>query len=72
MVEKRRDSNDLIEPMLAAKGAYLVSMWRALMVGSVANRAMYGNNGLHLSDDGVKRITQYLINCLGRAPPRGY
>jgi lysophospholipase L1-like esterase len=72
LITKRRDANDLLESMVRARGATMFETWRALMVGSYANRAMYGDDGLHLSDKGIRRITQYLINCLGGALPQFY
>jgi lysophospholipase L1-like esterase len=69
LAKARRETNDMIKPMLQARGATLLATWKVLMMGSKANRYMYANDGLHLSDAGVYRITQYLINCLGVALP---
>jgi lysophospholipase L1-like esterase len=70
LIQKRRDVNDLIDPMLAQRGAIQICTWKSLMKGPFANRAMYGDDRLHLSDKGVRRITQFLINSLGNVLPR--
>jgi lysophospholipase L1-like esterase len=72
LAQKRRDVNHVVKPMLAARGASMIPTWNAVMQGSIANPAMYANDGLHLSDAGVRRITQYLIGNLGRALPLLY
>jgi lysophospholipase L1-like esterase len=72
LVDKRRQANDMMEPMLTARGVTMFETWNALMIESTANRAMYGDDGLHLSVKGLKRIRQYLINCLGGALPRSH
>ena len=62
---KRREVNDLIALMLNEKGAFLLHSWECLMSGSSVNELMYYRDGLHLSDMGVTRMTQYFINVIG-------
>ena len=66
LATKRRESNDLIKLMLRSKGADMLRTWECLMMGSLANQTMYYRDGLHLSDLGVSRMIQYIINNLGR------
>jgi lysophospholipase L1-like esterase len=70
LVEKRRQANDMMEPMLKARGVTMLETWSALMINSTANRAMYGDDGLHLNYKGLNRIQQFLLNCLGGALPK--
>jgi hypothetical protein len=66
LATKRRDSNDLIKIMLREKGVEMLRTWECLMMGSSPNRHMYYRDGLHLSDLGIERMTQYIINNIGR------
>ena len=40
--------------------------WKTLMVDDQANTLLYHTDGLHLSDMGIYRFTQYLINYIGQ------
>ena len=67
---KRRVANDLIQAMLRERGAFQMKTWVPLMNGPIANPDMYWRDGLHLSDEGMERITEYIINVLGRFLPK--
>jgi hypothetical protein len=66
---KRRDANAMIEEMLRGRGGFQMQTWVPLMKGHVADPDMYWLDGLHLSEDGIERITAYLIQNLGRFLP---
>ena len=67
---KRRDTNDMMEAMLRKCGGFLMKTWVPLMNGPIANPDMYWIDGLHLSDEGIIRITDYIILNLGRFLPK--
>jgi hypothetical protein len=70
LIEKRLELNYLAATMLRLRGGQLLRTWNCLMKGKgpnhVPNLALYHTDGLHLNDLGVTRMTQYLVNCLGR------
>jgi lysophospholipase L1-like esterase len=70
LAETRRKANDAMELMLRGCGGFLLKTWVPLMTGPIANPAMYYEDGLHLSDAGIIRITEYLIQNIGRFLPK--
>ena len=66
LVKKRIETNDLLEIMIHRKGGAIMESWKILMVDDNANTLMYHTDGLHLSDMGIYRFTQYLINYIGQ------
>jgi lysophospholipase L1-like esterase len=70
LAQKRRDANTLMEGMLRKKRGFLMKSWVPLMTGPIPNPGMYYKDGLHLSDRGVARFTEYMILNLGRFLPK--
>jgi hypothetical protein len=66
----RRQANLLVQRMIQARGDIYLKSWKCVMVNQGPNHLYYHTDGLHLSDRGVYRIQQYLVNCLGRACPQ--
>ena len=69
LATKRRDANAMIEVMLRERGDFQMQTWIPLMKGHVADPDMYWEDGLHLSEDGIAKITAYIVQNLGRFLP---
>jgi lysophospholipase L1-like esterase len=72
LATKRHEANTRVEELLWPRGGIQLKTWRKFMVGSNPDYNMFEPDGLHLNEEGLLRIKQYLINCIGRHAPRRF